>query len=197
MVKKSNTEAFFATISGALTLYSSDFSGYYPPDIMDGNPVSIRTGSQLQNSSQVLCYYLESTAWTDCGSRKDYYHTFGVSEKKKQGEGTSFGNVVFHAGMKGHVSEDYITDLWGGPVMYDERKSSGTRDGLNPHTFVLVSGSGRDKNPAIAAPDFEQGNGIWPSVFSAAEAGTVDTLPSDYDHSIPKETDLNDDIYNR
>lgn len=196
MVKTSLTEGRIAVLSQALETYSADFSGFYPPDTIDSSPVNIQTGNPLENGSQALCYFLESSCMNDDGSLRNFYHEFAPKEKKKGGRGTQYPNINIGGGNTGTVSEDYIIDYFGGPVLYDERKSEGTREGLNSQSYILISGGRRDKNAAVTAAEFEKNKGVWPGPFTPEELGTIDTVPADYDKAIPPD-DLNDDIMNR
>lgn len=185
------THALLMNISMALEHYASDFSGRYPPD-MSSNPKML-DGVPLKNSSQLLCYFLDSELMSDDGRRSGKFLGYRIKDKLKKGEESTYKTCQYME-MDFRVSFDCIVDPWGSPIFYDERKSEGSTKGTNPNTFVLMSGGREDKNSDVDIKDIDPGD--W-SMFDSDNLEKFDTKPSDYKDEIIIRTKTNDDIFNR
>jgi len=186
------TETLMANIKMALEQYTNDFSGHFPPDTLDTSPLMVNGGA-LKNSSQCLCYYVESEFIDDYGSKRDPYLTYQGNRKRFKGD-SAYAEVVDYAAppVKGVISFDFIVDYFKTPIQYDERKSERDLDGLNRLAFVLISGGGYDKNKGVNLTDFD-GTGDN-SMFNVEQGCRLDTQRSDYQDGNPQPGSDNDDI---
>ncbi|MFC1582774.1 type II secretion system protein [Planctomycetota bacterium] len=191
-VKESNTGILMSNIRMALEQYANDFSGYYPPDTLDASPLMVNGGA-LENSSQCLCYYVESEFISDDGRPMKPYLTYEPRRKRFKGDNV-YSEVVDYTAppVRGVISFDYIVDYFGTPILYDERRSEGDLDGLNRQSFILISGGAHDKNRNVNLDDFDAVGDN--SMFNAIEGSRIDTRRSDYRDQIPSRRSDNDDI---
>ncbi|MFC1582606.1 type II secretion system protein [Planctomycetota bacterium] len=193
--KKASTKSLIGTIDMALESYANDFSGYYPPDPMDTAPCTMLDGTQLENTSQAICYYIESEFVSDDGRKSGCYENFKAGNKYKRGVGTTKTITLTDPPIDIRLSFDYVVDSFRTPLIYDERKSEMDDDGLNKESFVLISGGAYDKNTSSGMAELDSGN---LAEFDAHCQLRHDTVrANDYQDKIPPTSSAkNDDIIN-
>jgi prepilin-type N-terminal cleavage/methylation domain-containing protein len=193
--KKASSKSLIGTISMSLESYANDFSGYYPPDPIDTSPCTRLDGTQLENTAQALCYYIESEFVSDDGRKSGCYENFKAGNKWKRGANTTLTHTLTDPPIDLKLSYDYVVDSFRTPLCYDERKSEMDDDGLNKESFVLISGGAYDKDRTNNMAELDPGD---LSMFDPNFTNRVDTVrATDYQDKIPPTSSAdNDDIIN-
>lgn len=194
IVKKSLTQSLLANIGHAAELYSVDFSGRYPADTLEGG-ARFLDGGLPKNSSQWLCYVLESEMLSDEGRSSGNYLTFRSGNKELKGKGTTSIMTLGQPPVTLRTSFDFVIDAFHNPIVYDERMSEGDYDGLNNQSFVLISGGPGSKR-AVDLSDIE-GLDADLTMWTTAQKGAIDTLKTDYADDLNNLDGNSDDILNR
>lgn len=165
------------TLHAALEVYSLDFGGRYPPDTLREDVIRI-DGEPLLNSSQALCYFLGSDCFAADGRITGAYHIFSPEQILQQPDIQTDEDVVCQrSGRKMHIWLGFVIDPFGGPLVYDERLSEQSGDGLHPRGFVLVSGGSNDINPQVGIDSVDGGNF---SAFGEKAVKRFDITADDY-----------------
>jgi len=189
------SKALLRTIAVALQAYSADFNGLYPPDDCESTQAGFCGGKvKIKNSAHALCVYLTANNMAMDGRLSGEYLPFGSENVFNRNKNTFSFNYAYPGGeVMITGTDDYVVDEFGTPVVYDERKSEKDNDGLNPESFVLISGSKKDIRENITLKDLDTGD---LSMFPEERMINIDSKPSDYKDTIPSyNRQDNDDIF--
>jgi len=189
--KRASSKALLRTIAVALQAYSADFSGYYPPADCESTAAKFCNEKAVSSSAHSLCVYLSGNNLAEDGRPSGVYLPFGRENLLFKGSNKySFDHpVIGNVTVKG--DDDYVIDAFHTPVVYDERKSEDDTNGLNPESFVLISGGAFDRKTSV-----DYGEDLPSGLPNYSDPDRIDSNRGDYANSVPSyNKNDNDDIF--